>query len=117
MSVRGANDGGAARGGERRCRGDDRLEVNGMWVPDPVVRRIMLRRHPMLDAFEKEQMRKEPPDYFRNLRIFEALYEEARQLGVLPPADPLEGIEVDIRLARALNRVRHHIDSPRPDAD
>jgi hypothetical protein len=37
------------------------------------------------------------------LRIFEALYEEAKQLGVFPLKDPLEGIEVDIRLARALN--------------
>jgi hypothetical protein len=63
----------------------------------------MLKRHPLLDAFEREQVRATPPDYLRNLRIFEAMYQEAVSLGVLPPADPLEGIEVDIRLARALN--------------
>jgi hypothetical protein len=62
----------------------------------------MLKRTPLLDAFEKEQIRKEPPDYFRNLRVYEALYEEAKRLGILPLADPLEGIDVDIRLARAL---------------
>lgn len=48
-------------------------------------------------------MRREAPDYLRNLRLFEALYEEARMLGVLPPRDRLEGLEKDIRLARALN--------------
>ena len=63
----------------------------------------MLKRNSLLAAFEKEQMQNSKPDFFRNLRIFEALYEEARQLGVFPLQDPLEGIEVDIRLARALN--------------
>lgn len=67
----------------------------------------MLRRHPLLDAFEKEQMRKEPPDYWRNLRIYEAMYEQARRLGIFPLQDPLEGIEHDIALVQALNRVRH----------
>jgi hypothetical protein len=51
-------------------------------------------------------MRKESPDYFRNLRIFEAMYEQARRLGIFPLHDPLEGIEVDIHLAWALNRGR-----------
>jgi hypothetical protein len=68
----------------------------------------MFKPHPLFDAFEREQSRKEPPDYWRNLRLYEAMYEHARRLGVLPPADPLEGIEHDIHLARALNRVRHY---------
>lgn len=68
----------------------------------------MLRPHPLLDAFEKEQMRKQPPDYIRNLRLYEAMYEHARRLGVFPLKNPLEGIEHDIHLARALNRVRHY---------
>jgi len=40
------------------------------------------------------------------LRIFEAMWKEAMLLGVLPLKDPLEGIEVDIRIARILNDVR-----------
>ena len=32
-----------------------------------------------------------------------ALWQEGVALGVLPPSDPLEGIETDIRLARILN--------------
>ena len=48
-------------------------------------------------------MRSQPPDYLHNLRIFEALYHEACLLGILPLRDPLDGIEVDIRLAAVLN--------------
>ena len=57
----------------------------------------------LVKDFEKAQLRKQPPDYFRQLRIFEALYREAVQLGVLPLKDPLEGIEVDVHLATVLN--------------
>lgn len=57
----------------------------------------------MVDEFEREQIRRRPPNYRESLAIFEGLYEEARLLGVLPPSDPLEGIETDVRLARALN--------------
>jgi hypothetical protein len=63
----------------------------------------MLIRDSLLDDFEKEQIAKSPPDYFHNLQIFESLYEEAKKLGVFPLENPLEGIEVDIRLAAVLN--------------
>ena len=63
----------------------------------------MIKRNKTLDDFEKEQIKKDQPDYFRNLMYFEALYREAVTLKVFPLKDPLEGIEVDIRLARALN--------------
>jgi len=63
----------------------------------------MITDRALLERWEREWMRREAPDYLRNLRLFEALYEEARMLGVLPPRDRLEGLEKDIRLARALN--------------
>ncbi|MBN1103944.1 MAG: hypothetical protein JXL84_11070 [Deltaproteobacteria bacterium] len=63
----------------------------------------MIRNRDLLEDFEKAEMRKARPDYFRNLEIFEALYREARGLGVFPPKDPLEGMEADLRLAEALN--------------
>lgn len=62
----------------------------------------MIRNRELLDASERAQLRRHPPDYLENLAIFEALYEEGRLLGVIPSEDPLEGIESDIRLARAL---------------
>lgn len=37
------------------------------------------------------------------ISIVEALWNEGVLLGVLPPKDPLEGIEVDKRIARILN--------------
>ncbi len=65
----------------------------------------MIQHHDVVDAFERELVRRSPPDYFQNLKVVEALYNEARALGVLPPADPLDGIEVDIHLARVLNEL------------
>lgn len=47
-----------------------------------------------------------PVNYERNLRILEAMYQEAKSLGVFPLKDPLDGIEADLKLARVLNSVR-----------
>ena len=58
------------------------------------------------EAFERELIRSRKADYWENLRIVEALYREAMLLGVLPLKDPLEGLEVDIRIARVINSVR-----------
>jgi hypothetical protein len=63
----------------------------------------MLRRPDLVEAFEKDQMRREPPDHRRNLQIAEALYVHALRMGALPLANPLEGIEVDIHLAKVIN--------------
>jgi hypothetical protein len=63
----------------------------------------MIKRGPLLEAFDKAQMRNSQADYFKHLRIFQALYEEAKQLGVFPLKDPLEGIDVDIHIATVLN--------------
>ncbi len=71
----------------------------------------MRRPTARLEAFEKERMRRRPPDYLRNLRLYEALYEEARTLGVLPAGDPLEAAAVDIRRTHAF----HVRDAAGPD--
>jgi hypothetical protein len=59
-----------------------------------------------LQAFEAARIRAEKVDVEQNLRILDALYEEALMLGALPPKDPLEGIEVKIRIAKAVNCVQ-----------
>lgn len=66
----------------------------------------MVTNADLVHAFQHEQIRRTPVDYKANLRIVEALCEEARLVGAWPPADPLTGIEVDLRLARALNSCR-----------
>jgi len=56
-------------------------------------------------AFEKELLRKEGVDVRKNFRIVDALYNEAVALGIFPLRDPLEGLEVAIRIARVINSV------------
>ena len=63
----------------------------------------MVKDPQLLRTLEDDLARSQAPDYLRNLRIFEALYQEARLLGILPLQDPLDGIDVDIRLAAILN--------------
>ena len=53
--------------------------------------------------WEEGFRRRNPPDSFHNLDVFEELYEEAKTLGVLPRKEPLEGMEFKKRLARMLN--------------
>ena len=55
--------------------------------------------------FEMEIERKERPDISKRFRIVEALYKEAVALGAIPLKNPLEGLAVDIRIARVINHV------------
>lgn len=63
----------------------------------------MVKDTRLLAEFEDEQLRKERLSYAKALKIFEAMWKEAVNLGILPSKDPLEGIEKDIELARILN--------------
>jgi len=62
----------------------------------------MVTNPDLVQSFEHHLIGRTPPDYLANLRIMEALCQEAGLLKVWPPSDPLAGIDVDIRLARAL---------------
>jgi hypothetical protein len=55
--------------------------------------------------FETELLKEEPVDVGRNFQILEGLYEEAVALGVIPTSNPLEGLGVDLRIARVINSV------------
>lgn len=64
----------------------------------------MIKDYKLLKEFEDTMMKKEgrlPFSYA--LGIFESLWNEGMKFGVLPPRDPLEGIEVDIKIANILN--------------
>ena len=65
----------------------------------------MIKDAGLLGKFEREELKKENMDYESALRIFEGMWLEGMALGVLPLKDPLEGVEVDIRIARMLNHV------------
>ena len=55
--------------------------------------------------FETELSRNEKLDIKKKFKIVEALYKEAVALGVFPLKDSLEGLEVDIRIAKGVNSV------------
>jgi hypothetical protein len=66
--------------------------------------KAMVRDGETLRRFEEDLVRRWPHRSFQeSLQIYEAMWKEAVALGVLPLADPLEGIEADIELARVLN--------------
>jgi hypothetical protein len=63
----------------------------------------MIRDAASWREWEERKLAHEPADYTRNLAIVEALYQEARLLGVFPLSDPMEGLEDKIRVAKILN--------------
>lgn len=64
----------------------------------------MVRNTPVLQRFENDFIvRSVDLSYEKALRLYEAMWNEAVSFGIFPPREPLEGIEVDIRIARILN--------------
>lgn len=56
-------------------------------------------------SFEKKMMEQENLNIRQKFKIINALYEEAIALGALPLKNPLEGIDIDIKIARVVNSV------------
>jgi hypothetical protein len=56
--------------------------------------------------FEAEWIAGQKPDFAKNMRILDGMYELARALGKFPGPDPLEGIEKNIRIASIIRRVQ-----------
>ena len=65
----------------------------------------MIKNREALRSLERAIRRKEKPDFSKNIRLVEALHREAVFLGKFPPRDKLLGIDVDIRIAKAINSV------------
>ena len=65
----------------------------------------MIANSKKLQEFENRLRAKEKVSYAKALKIVEALRREAVFLGVLPLKNPLDGIEVDIRIAKVVNSV------------
>ncbi len=55
------------------------------------------------EKWERETQLSQLADFRRNLRLLEAMYEEARALGAFAEPPGLDGLESRLRLARALN--------------
>ncbi|MFH1941880.1 MAG: hypothetical protein ABIL68_07220 [bacterium] len=65
----------------------------------------MIRNPEKVRRFENELIKNQKADVEKNFKLAEAMYEEAVELGIFPLKDPLEGIEVDIRIAKVVNSV------------
>ena len=63
----------------------------------------MIRDVPELQQFEREFSRACRISHRQALAILDGLWAEGKALGVLPPKDPMSGIDVDLRVARILN--------------
>ena len=61
--------------------------------------------HDEFQRFEIKILRNEKLDIKKRFKIVEALYKEAVALGMFPLKDSLEGLEVDIRIAKGINSV------------
>lgn len=66
----------------------------------------MIKNPEHFQKFEDEMTRKDNMTYMQKLSLLNSMYKYAIKLGTLPPQDPLEGIENDIRLAKILNGIR-----------
>jgi hypothetical protein len=55
------------------------------------------------NRWEEELQRQTPVDMEQNFRLMDAMYQEVRQLGLIPPSNPLEGLEAVILYAKAIN--------------
>ena len=63
----------------------------------------MIRNKPKLYDFYRRLIEQEDISHAKALSIYEALHQEAVSLGVISSENILEGLEVDLRIARAIN--------------
>ncbi|MCX7840550.1 MAG: hypothetical protein N2559_14020 [Anaerolineae bacterium] len=63
----------------------------------------MIRDPAAWEKWERDYVASASPDFWQNLQLVEAMYEYARALHVFPLADPLEGLETKLWLAKVIN--------------
>ena len=65
----------------------------------------MIKNTAKLKKFQKKLIKEERIPYRKALRIYEMLHREAVHLGIINSKNILEGLEVDIRIAKALQGI------------
>ena len=63
----------------------------------------MIRNKPKLDKFHRKLIKEENISYKKALSIYETLHKEAVSLGIINSENILEGLEVDLRIAKTVN--------------
>jgi hypothetical protein len=63
----------------------------------------MIKNKLKVERFYQQLIEKEKIPYNKALSIYEALYKEAVSLGVITSKNILEGLGIDIKIARTIN--------------
>lgn len=63
----------------------------------------MIRNKPKLDEFHRKIIKEENLSHKKALSIYEALHKKAVSLGIINSENILEGLEVDLRIAKTVN--------------
>jgi len=63
----------------------------------------MIRNKRKLNKFYQKLIEEENISHKKALSIYEALHKEAVSLGIINSENILEGLEVDLRIAKAIN--------------
>ena len=63
----------------------------------------MIRNRVKLASFYRKLIREEDIPHKKALAIYEALHKEAVSLGIINSENILEGLEVDLKIAKAIN--------------
>ena len=63
----------------------------------------MVKNKRKLDKFYQKLIKQENISYKKALSIYEAMHKEAVSLGVINSENILEGLETDLRIAKAIN--------------
>lgn len=91
----------------------------GAWVAGGAIagpsKAKMIKNAHILEAFERSLQKASPPDFDRNLLVFEGLMDEAKALGVWPVARTASESDWKIAFAGRLN-VRRTLGQARPGA-
>lgn len=67
----------------------------------------MIKNRAKTEKFFRKVIKEEKISYPQALRIYEALHREAVRLGVISSKNILKGIDVDIRIAKAIHGLAH----------
>jgi len=63
----------------------------------------MVKNRKILENLVDDHNKKHPLTLGQKFKLLDSMWAEGKRLGVLPPKNPLEGLETDIRLAKILN--------------
>jgi hypothetical protein len=65
----------------------------------------MIKNSKIVHELETELIKKDKADVIKNFHMVDSMYDEAVALGVIPMKNPLDGLEIDLKIAKVVNHV------------